>query len=287
MRRQCRAELMKICSVRRLWVLVGLAVLAVAGSLAVNLFQAYQMLTDVEVAAYSGPMTDEWRELLEAYGPVGQTAAILTSGQGLGIFLVLLFAILAVSDEARFRTTSTTCLFQPNRSNVLLAKTVAVSSCAALLWIATTAANLVGALIFFGTNDFDAAFASGTVWRAVGLNLCAYILWAALGIGIATLIRSHVAAAIVGTLIFMVDSPAAYRTVNSIQWLISGEEGRFSIMAISVAFPRVATEVMASTLSKFQGDPQHWWIGALVLLGYGVIMSLIGLRVTNTRDVPR
>ncbi len=278
---------MKICSVRRLWVLAGLAVLAVAGSLAVNLFQAYQMLTDLEIATYSGPVTDEWRQILEAYGPVGQTAEILTSGQGLGIFLVLLLAILTVSDEARFHTASMTYLFQPNRSNVLLAKTAAVSLCAALLCVATTAVNLVGALIFFGNNGFGSAFASGMVWRAVALNLCAYILWAMLGIGIATVIRSQVAAAIIGTLVFMVDSPMAYQTVNSIRWLISGEEGTFPIMAISVAFPRVATEVMASTLSKFQGDPQHWWAGALVLLGYGVTMSLIGLRVTNNRDVLR
>lgn len=287
MRRQIKAELMKICSVRRLWVLSGLAVLAIAGSLAVNLYQAYQMLTDVEIAAYSGPMTDEWQQLLEAYGPVGQTAEILTSGQGLGIFLVLLLAILTVTDESRFHTASTTYLFQPNRSRVLLAKAAAASICAALLWFATTVVNIVGAVTFFGTNGFDAAFTAATVWRAAALNLCAYVLWAMLGIGIATLIRSQVAAAIVGTLIFMVDSPLAYQTVNSIQWMISGEQAGFSIMAISIAFPRVATEVMASTLSKFQGEPQHWWAGVLVLLGYAVIASLIGVRVARNRDIPR
>jgi hypothetical protein len=41
---------------------------------------------------------------------------------------------------------------------------------------------------------------------------------------------------------------------------------------------------MVSTEPIFS-DPPPWWVGALVLIGWGVVMGLIGTLITRKRDI--
>ena len=55
-----------------------------------------------------------------------------------------------------------------------------------------------------------------------------------------------------------------------------------------VVLPGVASFIMVSA-ERLQFGPDStgppWWVGALVLLGYGVVAGVVGTLITRKRDI--
>jgi hypothetical protein len=123
-----------------------------------------------------------------------------------------------------------------------------------------------------------------TVWRAVAMNLLAYTLWALLGVGFGVLIRSQLGATITAAALYLLSVPAALVVFAALAQVTKSE----AVWNFIVVVPGVASSVMvASEPAQFgpEASMVTWWMGALVLIGYGAVAGVIGTLITRRRDI--
>ena len=148
-------------------------------------------------------------------------------------------------------------------------------------------AGVVVIILLQSQLDADIFTADFPVVRAVLLNLLAYGLWAALGIGLGFITRSRVVAMLIGLAIFAIDTQFKFGIANTLEFLVYGSEVDSWMSSAIVGLPRTSTEAMTTTLSKYQGTPQHWWIGATILIAYAAASVALGYKSSNRRDIIR
>ena len=103
---------------------------------------------------------------------------------------------------------------------------------------------------------------------------------ALLGVGIGVLIRSQIGAVLTGTVAYVIGTFLIQQVVFLLYFLLDWGW----IMDLMVLWPGVASQVMISPEPTYPGSPA-WWVGALVLIGYGVGFGVIGTLLTRRRDV--
>ena len=126
--------------------------------------------------------------------------------------------------------------------------------------------------------DLGSQLGEPAVWRAIGLNLLAFVLWAVLGVGLGVLIRNQLAATLILAILYTVGSVAA----GAIFYLL----GRFVadfFDKLQVLVPTSASQLMLSG-TELPGNPPRW-VGAAVLIGYAVVAGIVGTLITKRRDI--
>jgi ABC-2 type transport system permease protein len=302
-----KAELLKLTTTN-LWWIIGLGMLAATAlALLINGVEAsYRIDSALNPPNFGegyppgqGPsqaeadqMMQQWREQNDLGRALVVSAAnIFTSGQFLGLMFVMFLGTIIVTNEFFHQTATTTFLTTPRRTRVILAKLSAGVALGGAVWLVTTLINLgVGSLIFAGMgqpNSLDA----WDVQRAILINLPAYAIWAIFGIGLGVLIRSQIGATIVGLVLYFVGTLVARGAFYIIYQYWITEDW---FLKAQVAVPSMASAVMVSAQPLELGwsdqrqeiiyGPQ-WWVGAVILVGYGIVAGVIGTLITRRRDI--
>jgi ABC-type transport system involved in multi-copper enzyme maturation permease subunit len=283
MSRLMRSELRKVVSTNTWWLFL-LGVLAfTALSFAFNALQAHTYLHQPPPQLPPTVPPDQARQIRADFeartSPVVQAAALYTSGQYFGLLFVLLFGILVVTNEFFHQTATSTFLVTPKRTLVIAGK-LSVSVLAAVgVCVATMILAIIAGVIDLRIEGFGPSFGDPAVTRALLLNLLAYAIWAVVGIGFGTLIRSQLAAVIVALALYLVASQVAAGIIQLISVLTHAEW----VQKLAVVIPSVASQAMISG-GDIPGNPPQW-LGAVVLIGYGVVAGGIGTLLTGRRDV--
>lgn len=256
-----RSELHKIRSTRLWW---GLLLGAV-------LFTAISALAAAATAGISPAPGEPPTPSLDTAEAVRSVYAGALFG-GTYIFAMIL-GITGMTGEYRYQTVTSTFLVAPRRSRVVTAKMLAHL----LAGLVFAAAGLVAALLAGGVTiavrGEDLGLGAERLWSSVALAALAVALWTLLGIGIGTLVRNQVAAILLAVFVtFLVEPLATYFLSTAdldvlVKWL-----------------PTNASAAMTSPGTAFL-DYLDWWAGALVLLGYAVLLAGAGLRLSVRRDV--
>jgi ABC-2 type transport system permease protein len=256
-----RAELRKITSTRLWW---GLLV----GAL---LFSGIQSVANAVVAGMdpgtgSGPMPG--LETAEAVRSVYPSA--MSSGT---YVFALVLGITGMTGEYRYETITSTFLVSPRRGRVVVAKLVAH----ALVGVVYGVLGLLMVLVVGGTTMTVRGYGPGLdtdrLWASMGLAVLAVAIWAVLGIGIGTLVRSQVAAIVAAVAVtFLVEPLLTYALTAAdldslVKWL-----------------PTNASTALMSPANVLL-DYLDWWVGGLVLLGYGLVLAAAGVLLSVRRDV--
>jgi ABC-2 type transport system permease protein len=120
------------------------------------------------------------------------------------------------------------------------------------------------------------------ITRAILLNLMVLALWAVFGIGIGVLIRSQLAATVTATVLYVVGSNAAQLIFELIylHWI-----KREWVLTAMVIVPSTAAEIAVSPTNTYLHSPRQW-VGAAVLLGYGLVLGTIGTLIIRKRTFP-
>ncbi|NBE80556.1 ABC transporter permease [Micromonospora rubida] len=269
-----RSELLKIRTTSTWWIfgLISLPLWILA-----LLFNWLQ--TDALAGGTLEDVPAEQADQIQAVQSADSLAAnIYTNGQFFGLLIVMLLGIIVVTSEFFHQTVTTTFLTAPHRTAVMMAKLVAGAVIAMLFWLVTTALNLVFGALILNSVDVGAQFGSGAVWRAVGLNALAYLLWSVLGVGIGVLIRSQIGATVTGILLYLGGSIGAIAVLA----LLASKYGEW-INKLQVAVPSLASSLMVSG-AEIPGNPPRW-VGAAVLIGYAVLAGVIGALTLRRRDI--
>ncbi|GAB1694211.1 ABC transporter permease [Krasilnikovia sp. M28-CT-15] len=269
------AELLKIRTTPTWWIF-GLILLPLyAASILIN----WGSSVAVTSAETGGDVSANQADQLQAAGETVNVAANLyTSGQFMGVLMVLLLGAILVTNEFFHQTATTTFLVTPRRESVVLAKYAAAALLALVFWLVLTVLNLIFAPIILHSLDLGPQLDDPAVWRAIGLNGLAFGLWAVLGVGVGVLIRSQIAATIVLTAVYVVGSQA----VGIIFFLLTEYVAHW-FTYLQVIMPTAASQLMISG-TDLPGSPPRW-VGAAVLIGYAVVMGLIGTAIIKRRDV--
>jgi ABC-2 type transport system permease protein len=256
------AEFLKIRSTRLWWALLLGAVLFTA-------FGAGFTAGFAGVEGGTGPGG-------QALPPV-ESAELLRSVYGAGFSGAYIFALIlgvtGMTGEYRYMTITPTFLGAPRRHPVVLAKLVA-HLIAGIVYgvVCALVAVVVGGLIIVAFKDGSLGLTADGVPRAVGLSIVAVALWTLLGIGLGTLIRNQIAAILTGVLIAFLVEPLLGLAFNALDL----EVGKY-----------LPTSASNALLSGFTGGAAQldWWAGGLVLLGYAVLFSAIGVAFSVRRDI--
>jgi ABC-2 type transport system permease protein len=290
MTRLLRSELLKIRTVNTWWIF-ALATVGTTGiALLLNCFQAHYYLMPFDEymkarfggATISGPELATVRADWLAKHPIDvQAAGILTSGQFLGVLFVSLLGILLITNEYYHQTATTTFLATPHRTSVVTAKLVTGIFAALVFWLLALIINLAVGWLFLASQGFGPHLGDKDVWQAILLNAMAYGIWAVFGVGLGALIRSQLGATITATVVYLAGTIAAQIVFQLIHAFLIKKDW---VLTLQVIVPAVASTIMLSPAKTFAESPPQW-VGAVVLIGYGILAGLIGTMILRKRDV--
>lgn len=270
-----RSELMKIRTTNTWWVF-GLIALPLWGlALFFNYLQS-QFLLDPEQRATAQGENPE--QLAAAADLTNIAANLYTSGQSFGVLIVMLLGIIVVTSEFFHQTATTTFLTTPHRTAVIIAKLVAAAVLGVLFWVVTTALNLAIVPLVMSSLDQGSQLGDDAVWRSIGLNGLAYLLWAVFGVGLGVLIRSQIGATVTAIVAYFAGSIGA-----AIFFGVFAERFGDWINNLQVLVPSLASNLMV-TGEQLPGSPPQW-AGAAVLIGYTLLTGVIGTLVVRRRDI--
>lgn len=256
-----RAELKKILSTRLWWGLL----------LGALLFSGVQSVANAVVAGMdlgAGAGTTPGLDTAEAVRSVYPMAMF----SGTYIFALVL-GITGMTGEYRYQTITSTFLVSPRRSRVVVAKILAHAAMGLLFGVVGMIVVLVAGGTTMAIRGYGLGLDADRLWVTIGLAVLAVAIWAVLGIGIGTLIRSQIAAIVVAILITFLIEPlltfalAAADLDQVVKWL-----------------PSNASSALMAPGDQLL-DYLDWWAGGLVLLGYGLVLAALGVLLSVRRDV--
>jgi ABC-type transport system involved in multi-copper enzyme maturation permease subunit len=305
--RLVRAELLKIWTTNTWWILGIIALVTTGLALTVNLFQADYELGQIEQLKQQGPPDlsqfpppeqggpnqvdiEQMQKQYQASIDVGRVlvrnaANVYTSGQLFGLLFMVILGALIVTNEFFHQTATTTFLTTPHRTAVIVSKLVASMAMAFAFWVVLTAIDLGIGSAFFALSDYSIPLTDWPVLRSVLMNILAYVIWAVLGVGLGVLIRSQLGATLTGAAAYLLSYPLAFAFFGLIRQFVIREDWVWSWI---VSVPGVASQVMISAeplqFGPNESGPQ-WWVGALVLVGYGILAGVVGTLITRKRDI--
>lgn len=184
---------------------------------------------------------------------------------GTGAILVLVIGIIIAAGEYRTQTATDTFLTTPRRHRVLGAKLVVGALLGAAFGAVTAAVCLgVAALLY---QQQDVAFPAGDreVWLTLGGAVLYAALFAVLGVAFGSLIRNQIAA-----------------VVAALAWLLVVEQVLVGLVTSAARwFPAAAGQAIVRTPEPGLLTPAA---GAVVLLGYGALLTVAGITAAARRD---
>jgi len=208
-------------------------------------------------------------------------STVYTSGQFFGVLFILILGALIVTNEFAHQTATATFLTTPHRTKVIVGKLLGGILMAAFFWLITTVLDVIAGAIFLSTQDRSNALGEWSVQRSILLNLAAYACWAVLGIGLGVLIRSQIGAVLTGAVLYLIGTIAGQIVFELIHSFLIKKDW---VLTTQVILPAVASQVMTTVGRAFDHAPPQW-VGAVVLIGYGILFGVIGTLITRKRDI--
>lgn len=212
----------------------------------------------------------------------GIADTLYSVGASVGYVFPLLIGTLMVTAEFRHQTLTPTFLATPRRGLVLAAKVIVgivVGVVYGILTIVVTVGPAAGFLAGFGLHT---GLDKSDTWAMLGRILIAFVLWAIIGIGVGALVRNQVAAIVIVLVFTQFIGPIAQVAGTLLKGLDQGT--RFLPSAAGDALIGSSIFSLGGTGGAAPATLE-WWAGGLVLLGYAIVLLVLGHLFSWRRDV--
>ncbi len=263
MTRLIRSEVLKLRTIWSTWLLLGLTAVLVAGLSALVGFVPHRRA----LSTFPAKGTASWFD-------------VLFSVMTLAVDLSLVLGAIIITSENRHKTITPTFLAEPRRGRMAAAKfTVALGGGLALAVVA----GVIG--LVYGLASVGAGIAPmgrmlteyRHVWPGVA---AAAVLFGAYGVGLGALLKNQVVTIVVALVALAVVEPILGSSVPSVGRWLPGYSAQ--------ALESVAANARMHAGPFSGGGSVHlvvWWVGALVIIGYGVALAALGSFTTLRADV--
>ena len=197
-------------------------------------------------------------------------AATVATSFGVPQLLMVLFGTLAVTQEFRYGTITSTYLGEPRRTRVLVAKWVSLALTSVVVTTATLVLSVAFGITLIRSRDSDVTV-TGHFWGVVASGFVVMAAYGVIGVAIGALVRNQIVA-VVGVLVWM--TAVEYTVIP--------------------AFPAVGRWLpLGATSALFQLGPSMGLDGkllpaaaaGLVLVGYTAAVVALALLITPKRDI--
>lgn len=256
-----RSELSKIRSTRLWWGLL-------LGALLYTLVQAAASAAFAGSDPGAGQPTSPGLDTPEAIRSIYAGAAFT----GTYIFAMIL-GITGMTGEYRYETITPTFLASPRRPRVVLAKMLAHLVLGIVYGVAGLLVAFVTGAVVISIRGHGLGLGADRLLPTMLLVVLAVAIWTLLGIGIGTLIRSQIAAIMIGVFITFLLEP-----------LLSFGLSALDLDSVAKWLPTNASAALTSPANTFL-DYLDWWAGGLVLLGYATVFAVLGVLISTRRDI--
>ena len=256
-----RAEFKKISSTRLWW---GLLIGAVVFSMIQAAVNAAFAGVDPGAGQPATPGLDTPEAIRSVYA--------MSMFGGTYIFALIL-GITGMTGEYRYQTITSTFLVSPRRSRVVVAKMLAHLVMGAFFGVVALAGTVLAGAVVIGVRGADLGFGAERLWPTMGLAVLAVAIWTLVGIGIGTLIRNQIVAILLAVFVTFLIEPILTFALAAIDldWLVKW-------------LPTNASSALMAPGNTLL-DYLDWWVGGLVLLGYGLLLAGLGIALSVRRDV--
>lgn len=213
--------------------------------------------------------------------PMDTTTAattVYTLPSTFGYALPLLVGLLSVTSEFRHRTLTPTLLAQPDRNRFVVAKLVASIPMGVLYGVLGTLATVGAGALAFVLNDAATGLDDAAIWGVIARTALALTVWCVVGVGLGFAMPNQVVAIVVVLAFTQFVEPIA-RLVLGLNDALA-PAGKF--------LPGAAGEAISGGSfysATGAGDLLGPAAGAAVLVGYAVLLALLGRFTTLKRDI--
>ena len=193
-------------------------------------------------------------------------------GVSLGVPQVLMFLLgaLAVTQEFRYGTASSTFLAAPRRARVLLAKWLGVMLGSVPIAAGTLLVSLVVSILLIRSRGGNATLGA-ELWPVVGATFVVLGVYGVIGVGVGALVRNQTAA-VIGALVWMLP-------VEHILTTDFPAVGRWT--PLGATFGLLQLGPVATTKGVLLAAPTS----GLLLAAYTALVSVLAFTLTPRRDV--
>ncbi|WP_282945526.1 ABC transporter permease [Cellulomonas endometrii] len=213
-----------------------------------------------------------------AMDPEAVATAVYTLPASFGYALPLLVGVLSVTAEFRHRTLTPTLLAQPDRNRFVAGKLLAGLPMGLLYGVLGMLATVGAGVAAFAFTDAPTLLDDGGVWAIIARTALALTVWCMVGVGLGFAMPNQVVAIVV-VLAFTQFVEPILRLVLTLNDATAGI-GRF--------LPGAAGEAISGGSfysATGSGDILGPVAGALVLVGYALVLALLGRLTTLRRDI--
>lgn len=268
-----RAEFAKVTTTR-LWWILAIVLFAYVGLTAGGLGALFGGLSTGAIESTRGSGSGGQAPNFGSLGPL-----VYSFATSIGYVFPVLLGALATTGEFRHQTLTPTFLANPRRLQVLGAKSVSSLFVGAAYGVVALVASVGAGALALSILGIDTALGDADTWAMFGRALIAMALWAAIGVGLGTLVPNQTAAIVI-ILAF----------TQFVEPLLRFAGGLSDVTAAIAKFlPGAASDALVGksffTISNPAAASLDWWQGGLVLLGYAVLFTVIGYFATWRKDV--
>ena len=268
------SEIRKVFTTRLWWaMLLGMA--ALAGLIALG----FAALVGTEFGTDPSTGVNPFAKM-----NVGVAQLIYNAGliQNFTTLFPLALGVLLITGEYRHQTMTATFLSTPRRWIVLVSKSVAVILIGVVYAVGHAAASVAGGAAMLAGKGHPTLLDDPEVWRSLGIGVLAFVVWTMLGFGFGMLVRNQVAAVLIAVGTSLIGQIALNIIFAIADWTWAARW-----------LPGNLTGGMLITVDPTggAGDPtvqpyfEHWWLSALILVGYAAVLAVAGSALTARRDV--
>jgi len=209
-----------------------------------------------------------------ALGPL-----VYSFATSIGYVFPVLIGALATTGEFRHQTLTPTFLANPRRMQVLGTKSASSLVVGAAYGVLALVASVGAGALALSLLGIDTALGDSDTWAMFGRALIAMALWAAIGVGLGTVVPNQTAAIVI-ILAF----------TQFLEPLLRFAGGLSDVTAAIAKFlPGASSDALVGksffTISNPASSTLDWWQGGLVLLGYALIFTVVGYFATWRKDV--
>ncbi len=193
--------------------------------------------------------------------------------------LPLALGVILITQEFRHQTISSTFLATPRRPQVLVSKSVAIVVIGIVYGVVHVVASAGFGALVLGIKGESTYFGHGDVWRTFAISVLLFVLWALLGFGFGMLVRNQVAAVFISLGVAFIAHIALSIVFGALNW---DTPPKFLPDNLSVGM------LVTSDPTGGAGGPSpyfDWQVNAVILLGYAVVLSVIGSMLLSRRDI--
>ncbi len=208
-------------------------------------------------------------------------AVIYSMATTIGYVFPVLLGAFAVTGEFRHQTLTPTFLATPRRGIVLSAKVLAMlivgAGLGVVAWVATVGLGAAA----LGAFDLETGLGAEDSWTMIARGVLAMALWAAVGVGLGTLVPSQVAALIIVIAFTQFVEPTLRLAASFNE--VTASIARFLPGAASDAL--VGASFYSVAMPGGGGEALLWWQGGIILLAIAVAATVGGYFTSWRRDV--